>query len=67
MPVKRTFCPNLTLLKASGRFDLPKTPLSEAPEQACLVDATEVEIQRPTENQAEVYSGKKKSTPLSFK
>lgn len=55
------------ILGDSGQFDLPEKDLSETQEQTCLVDTTEVEIQRPTEHQEEVYSGKKKSTPLSFK
>lgn len=55
------------ILHASGQFNLPETALSEVTEHLCLVDATEVEIQRPVEHQEDVYSGKKKSTPLSFK
>lgn len=56
------------ILHASGRFQLPEHILSEtSSEPIYLVDATEVEIQRPVEHQEDVYSGKKKSTPLSFK
>ncbi len=54
------------ILGDSGQFDLPEKDLSETQEQTCLVDTTEVEIQRPTEHQEEVYSGKKKKHTFKF-
>lgn len=53
------------ILRDSGQFDLPEHQLTET--GVCLVDATEIQIQRPEKHQEESYSGKKKSTVLSFK
>jgi hypothetical protein len=54
------------VLKNSGEFDLKgkeyleREDAEDEDEEIIIVDATELKIQRPTKNQEENYSGKKK-------